>query len=49
MGKYGYNAMRILRADLLQAMLETLNEAGVEVQYGKNLVTGQNIAINSCY
>lgn len=37
-GKYGYHAMRILRADLLQAMLETLNEAGVEVQYGKNLV-----------
>lgn len=37
-GKYGYHAMRNLRADLLQAMLETLNEAGGEVQYGKNLV-----------
>lgn len=37
-GKYGYHAMRILRADLLQAMLEALNEASGEVQYGKNLV-----------
>lgn len=37
-GKYGYHAMRILRADLLQAMLETLNEAGEEVQYGKSMV-----------
>lgn len=37
-GKYGYHAMRILRADLLQAMLEILNETGGKVHYGKNLV-----------
>lgn len=37
-GKCGYNAMRILRADLLQAMLELPNEARGKLHYGKNLV-----------
>ncbi|KAL9584222.1 MAG: hypothetical protein Q9212_002251 [Teloschistes hypoglaucus] len=33
--KFGYEVMRILRKDLLDALLETLEEQGTSVEYGK--------------
>lgn len=37
--RLGYKALRVLRADLLRALLEELAEVGVKVEYGKKLVT----------
>ncbi|KAF2469980.1 FAD/NAD(P)-binding domain-containing protein [Lindgomyces ingoldianus] len=35
--KFKHRAIRVVRNDLLQCMLETLREAGVEVQYGMRI------------
>ncbi|KAI4256617.1 MAG: hypothetical protein LQ352_002007 [Teloschistes flavicans] len=41
--RFGYQVMRILRKDLLDALLETLGEQGVSVEYGKAVSEIQEI------
>ncbi|KAL8765741.1 MAG: hypothetical protein Q9194_006477 [Teloschistes cf. exilis] len=41
--KFGYEVMRILRKDLLDALLETLEEQGTSVEYGKAVSEIQEI------
>ncbi|KAL8631420.1 hypothetical protein Q9189_002842 [Teloschistes chrysophthalmus] len=41
--KFGYEVMRILRKDLLDALLETLEEQGTSVEYGKAVSQIQEI------
>ncbi|OCL04282.1 FAD/NAD(P)-binding domain-containing protein [Glonium stellatum] len=42
--KFKHRALRVLRADLLQALLESLEEEGVEVQYGRRIESTRELA-----
>ncbi|KAH7067469.1 hypothetical protein BKA63DRAFT_536919 [Paraphoma chrysanthemicola] len=49
--KFKHHALRVMRDDLLQAMLQTLKELGVNVQYGMKLqsVTEGNESISAIF
>ncbi|CAG8275327.1 unnamed protein product [Penicillium salamii] len=37
--KYGYDGLRIFRHNLIDALLNAINERGIQIQYGKKFVT----------